>query len=392
MAEDNTLVINARVEYAQAVAGLKTVQNSISKLGSKVGVDNLKQLARAQQSVYMAQQNLNTALGKFQFQGWALSVMFFGMALQRTFDGIEKSATKAYDEAAHSVWGTVTANDKLQGSMQYLGIVIGEALQPFLEMLLPVVDFITSWVEENQGLTATVIALGVALGALFTLVGGGVLAFYGLRQAIMLIFGTDILAGLTRVGGLFGVIKTAVLELITTLGTLSVAELAAFAGVTAGIGLAIYWIYQLQAAMGGWGEFGKSVIRGILRALVMLGQGIVDLVLSPINLVINALNSVIYLYNRLVSSDIGKNLGMKAMSMINTVQSPDLMGAYFEWEQSSWLAPSQGYATGGGLTPSYNQPQSVVNIGTVNVQSNSVEDMLNQLKQYNVPTSYGIGV
>ena len=43
------------------------------------------------------------------FAGWALSILFAGMALQRFSTQLIQFGTKAYNDIAHSVEGTTTA-------------------------------------------------------------------------------------------------------------------------------------------------------------------------------------------------------------------------------------------------------------------------------------------
>ena len=51
--------------------------------------------------------------GQKAFAGWAMSIMFFGMALKRTFDAIWKSSTKTFQDVMHSVEGNITSFDIL---------------------------------------------------------------------------------------------------------------------------------------------------------------------------------------------------------------------------------------------------------------------------------------
>lgn len=113
------------------------------------------------------------------FAGYAMSIMFAGMALQRTFTQLQKFGTKTFNEISHSVEGTVTQSDILDGSMKYLGYTIGEALEPVIEWIIPIIDSITEWTEENPKLVATITTLGVVLGTLFAVGGAGKLALDG---------------------------------------------------------------------------------------------------------------------------------------------------------------------------------------------------------------------
>ncbi|OYT26523.1 MAG: hypothetical protein B6V02_01505 [Thermoprotei archaeon ex4572_64] len=121
------------------------------------------------------------------FAGYAMSLMFFGMALKKTFDTIWKSSTKTFQDISHSVEGTVTQFDLMEGSMKYLGFVVGAALEPVVGYLIPIIDKVADLAEEFPNLTAAiVIAMGV-LGTIFFVGGSAKLAwdgFVGLGLAI----------------------------------------------------------------------------------------------------------------------------------------------------------------------------------------------------------------
>jgi hypothetical protein len=145
-------------------------------------------------------QDINTVLGKVdknidkqkkQFPSWALSIMFAGMALQRMSVSLMTFGTKAYDEVSHSIIGTITANDRLQGSMLYLGYTMGEAFAPVLEYLIPIITGISEWVSENDSLVRTVTMIGVIFGTMMLATGGLTLAINGLKTFKNLITETN---------------------------------------------------------------------------------------------------------------------------------------------------------------------------------------------------------
>ena len=119
---------------------------------------------------------------KPKFQSWALSVMFAGFALQRLATQLITFGTKAYDEVSHSIIGTITANDRLQGSMLYLGYSVGQAMQPILEGLIPIIESISTWVSENEGLVSTMTTLALVIGGTAGVVGALTLAKSGVTS------------------------------------------------------------------------------------------------------------------------------------------------------------------------------------------------------------------
>ena len=113
------------------------------------------------------------------FAGWAMSIMFAGMALQRVSNQVWSNGTKAFQDIAHSVEGTATQFDMLEGSMKFLGFTIGQALEPVAAWLVPIVDHISDLVMENEELVAGFTITSAVLGGLFSVGGMGVLALNG---------------------------------------------------------------------------------------------------------------------------------------------------------------------------------------------------------------------
>jgi len=98
--------------------------------------------------------NLGAHLNSFfkRFDGWALSIMFFGMAIQRVFNTIWKQSTKVFQEMAHSIEGVTTPLDMLNGLFKYLMFTVGDALMRFLEPYIPtiveIVEKVTDWINH----------------------------------------------------------------------------------------------------------------------------------------------------------------------------------------------------------------------------------------------------
>jgi len=108
---------------------------------------------------------------KQSFDMNALGMMFFGMAMMRVSQQIWQFGTKAFDEVSHSVEGTVTMFDMLNGSMKFLGFVVGQALEPLAALLIPIIDWLAEWVMLNPELVRGITEWGMILGAIF-MVGG----------------------------------------------------------------------------------------------------------------------------------------------------------------------------------------------------------------------------
>jgi hypothetical protein len=170
------LVIRVRMETLKAQQKIKELQQSSRH--------QYKRIAEQQEKIRQSTLKMNKALGQFPFAGWAMSIMFAGMALQRMSMSLYKFGTKAFQEISHSVEGTVTNTDMLQGSMKYLGFTVGQALEPVVAFLIPIIDKISEWIERNPELTSGIIAWGGTFGALMMAGGSIKLATDGIAGLI----------------------------------------------------------------------------------------------------------------------------------------------------------------------------------------------------------------
>jgi len=137
-------------------------------------------------SIEKVMDDLNPKVDKSEkkFAGWAMSLMFAGMAIKRIFDTIWKSSTKTFNDVMHSTEGTVTEFDRLQSSISYMGFAAGEALAPIAALLLPIVWAIGDWIKGNEDLFGDiVVALGVG-GTVLLALGSGKLAWDGWSTAM----------------------------------------------------------------------------------------------------------------------------------------------------------------------------------------------------------------
>ena len=196
MTSVNQKVIEILIKARDETAGkFEKAKKNLTAVGNtaKVASNRLKEYDLAARRATAAQDRLNKAMGKSkqQFAGWALSLMFFGMALQRVFNRIWTSATKTFQDVMHSVQGTVTPLDMLNAQFDILRFTVGSALMDALEPLLPrifeIIDSITTWINENPKLFSSLVAITGVLGTILTIGGMLVLSFNGFVEAIGLI-------------------------------------------------------------------------------------------------------------------------------------------------------------------------------------------------------------
>lgn len=123
-----------------------------------------------------------------QFQAWALSVLFFGMAIQRTFSRIAKTSVQAFTKIMDASDLTSGNIARLSAWWEFLkfsiGSAINTALGPLLPAIISIISAVVDWIQRNPELTAGIIGFMIALGALLLVVGTLVLGFTGLAAAI----------------------------------------------------------------------------------------------------------------------------------------------------------------------------------------------------------------
>lgn len=186
--ELKTLQVSSK-QFKGSVLGLP------KDLGSKFTDINKEVAALGSTSVMTGKhidKSVNAALGRMSkeldnqrvpFAGYAMSIMFFGMALKQMSLQVQRFGTKAFNDVMHSVEGTVTQSDYLNASMMYLGFTIGQAFEPILAFLIPIIDAVANWVSEHEKLTAGILVAAVAIGTLLALAGALKLAWDGFQAA-----------------------------------------------------------------------------------------------------------------------------------------------------------------------------------------------------------------
>lgn len=135
------------------------VYNGASESASKYGV-NLEKTRIKQSKVKNELAKTTRA-----FAGWAMSLMFAGMAIQRVFKSM------------------LSNSQSLNAGMTLLKQSIGAALEPVGIALMPIIAAFSEWAIANQQLVQVLTVLGFIFGSLVMWVGMGKLAFDGFAMA-----------------------------------------------------------------------------------------------------------------------------------------------------------------------------------------------------------------
>ena len=393
MAIGNTtpdILILIETQFKKAVKDLDTYTRKVSGM-SRITSKQFQTIDKHIQSVSTAQNRLKklTEVQQRQFQGWALSIMFFGMALQRIFNTIWKSSTKTFQDVMHSVQGATTDFDLMQGALKYLQFTAGAALEPIAKWLVPIIDATSQWISENEeAFRIFTVVVGV-LGTLFAAGGAGVLAVNGFLDLAKHIGKFASILGRidfaeffyqAQIG--FNKITDSLTNMSRLLGDEIIGSLkwikknplkgALVLGMVAGIVSVLIWIWKMQDAMGGFDEFLKSFVRGGIRLFSMLGAGIAWGVSYGVDWAVKSINFLIDLINKLLMSDFMK----KGLAMVG-ITAPqigklsyeratwgDLMQKIIDAEaERTWLSPEKGYLKEGMTLEDLKNIQVNVQIG-----------------------------
>ena len=185
---DINISINALTQNLQkGLSGAKKQINMFGKTAQGVFANLKKTMQSVGQSVLGVRDSFRTAMKgssksvdkttdamnrqRKGFPAWALSIMFFGMMLKRVFDTIWRSSTQTFRDVMHSVEGTTTSFDKLEGAMTWLKFVAGQALEPLAEAFTPIILAVADWISENEELFRSLMLITGILGVFFLGVG-----------------------------------------------------------------------------------------------------------------------------------------------------------------------------------------------------------------------------
>lgn len=119
-----------------------------------------------------------------RFQMHYLSVMFFGMNIQRTFMLMARSATQAYLKITEGQTSAAQSLIALSAGFTYLSFSVGEALgrflEPFIPTILSIIESLSDWISQNETLVSGLIIFGIILGTLLFTIGTVRLGMMGL--------------------------------------------------------------------------------------------------------------------------------------------------------------------------------------------------------------------
>jgi len=284
------LIIELLLKKGDFEKQIQNTKKNLGKLSKNFTEEGLKEQAEAQENLRnklkSVNQNLKIARGETTmyaesmkkinknnpFPGFALTILFAGMSIKRTFSSISKSALSVFKDVSHSIANSSTNIDILSGGFKYLQFAVGNAISTALEPLIPflmkTIMFITELVNNNPELVAGIIAFGLALGTLMTVGGGLYLLINGLKQVKELL---TFMSGTEGFNKFLSSGKTALTGLknlaLITVGLIWAKD--AFDKFKEG-----KWLQALSSVLMSAGAFTAMVHPGVGAALVLLGVGL----------------------------------------------------------------------------------------------------------------------
>lgn len=315
--------------FAKAQQQLSTVTEGVGDAAKRVSKGLQASFANIGQSVLQNQKSQQTYWNQYfknvkgarqitrkelsgvkkGFDSASLGILFFGLAIKRVFDLISKSGIATFREVVSSTEGAVSEFDRLEGSLKFLQFTIGQALEPFVALIIPIVDAVGEWVSQNQklaaGLLITIGVLGnllflaatlkLGLGALLpALKSLGVVAAKA-GSALVSALGAPVIAAIVlAIAALIVAFKTNlgnIQELFSKVGKrikdVFSAVIELVVGLFKGLVLIIQGIFE--------GDFTKvfqgiitivaSVIKAVIKLFFALGDIIVNIFLGTVNIV-----------------------------------------------------------------------------------------------------------
>jgi len=171
--------------------GFETMQKQARQLGYTIEGSSKKmkifrdgvQLTGAQGKTAFMNIGRHAEKMRQSFDMSALSIMFFGMAIQRLFMGLIKMGVGTFKELTKGNTEASSAISHLEANFQLLKFTIGdaimEALMPFMDDIVKMVTKVSDWITENKKLVGWIVIVGTVIGTLLFVMGTLILGFGG---------------------------------------------------------------------------------------------------------------------------------------------------------------------------------------------------------------------
>lgn len=256
-------------EMIDKISGKATrVRKTIKDMGNGIQKTSTQMKSMGDRGATLNKTIKQTTTGFRRFRMEFLSVLFFGMAIQRLFTGIARGAVNAFTKIIESSGIMTSALSKVTAYFTFLGFEVGRALDTALRPLLPIiwkiVNAVSKWIQKHPKLTSGIIGLGIALGGLMFILATFKLGMDGL---VMILGGK---------AGLLGILSA----LVSPVGLIAAALAAA---------LVIGWVFNKEGVQKKIDDIIQSIKAGEWGDLVIGIIGFLDEIVKGLN---NAMNKL----------------------------------------------------------------------------------------------------
>jgi len=261
---------------------IDTTYDNFQKKQIKYDADKEKKIAAER---VKAQRQLEQAVIKTNrsYLQAGLSVMFFGMQMQRAFQSIATQSLTTFNKLNADTEDANNATNRLNASMEGLSYVIGDAINTALEgmegFLTNILNVAMDVINNNQDWIGWAIIIGVIVGGLMAMVGQFGLLFIGLAA----------LSG-TKIGGFLGLGAAA--KTATDAGSKGILGMIGYA-----VGLIAVWGVIIGLFTGQ--EWGRKLLLNFIKIIgniviffIWLGQKITDILIKAFYYIAKAIFSI----------------------------------------------------------------------------------------------------
>ena len=322
---------------------VSTMGGAFKKTGMYIGKDNKVREISSNKTVKTSEANSRLTASTKRFKMELLSVMFFGMAVQRFFGALTKGSLEA--SGAMNVWSTIT---------MLMGLPVAMKLTKWLLGLLK------RWSELDKGTQkniSTFLWLGMVLGTILMLYGTIGLGIQGIIKAF---------AGWIKVGKAFAwvgkqigvaykflspIFKTVLTGIRSLLTGWSGTVLGKVLGIIAIIAVGVKGLIDIFQ---NWGKNAAKIGRGVMYVLIAIG-GIIAVIAGAPALIVAGIVLIAAWLVKLISKfkpvqDFFAFLGRTVSGIVEGVKSFFGEGSFKAGWKKGWETPSTKMATGGIVT------------------------------------------
>lgn len=268
-----------------------------------------------------------TMLMSRKFLQAGLSVMFFGMMMQKAFQDLATKSLTTFNKLNSDTEVANNATNRLSAGMEGLSYVIGDSINTVLEgmegFLSNIISYVMDFIDKNQSWIGFAVIVGLIIGTIMTLIGQFGLLFLGLGAlkgtAGFAGFGaaakTATAAGSKGILGMIGPVLSLAAVWGLLIGLFTSAEwprklLTNFVKLVGNIVISIIWLaLKIIKFLGGAFGFVAELIG---NAFTWAFKGVINIVIRAINSILSLVEQMI---NKIAKSDVGKLLGLKTISI-----------------------------------------------------------------------------